>query len=238
MVPQFAYRWAPEREDLAREFWKTQGEVKSATPAPVDTADTENEISVTPLVAGVDDWPDFRGPQRDGIIRGSGFRTNWTEQPPKEVWRHPVGLGWSSFAVLGDLAITMEQRDHLESVVCYRLDTGEQVWVHEDDARLLVTEINGGDGPHATPVIVGDQTYSLGGTGLLNCLETRTGHKLWSRNILKDAGEPGEPVKNLEWGVSGSPLVVDDLVITNPGVAEGKSVIAYRRDTGDIVWTA
>ncbi len=236
MVPRLAYRWEPERAELAREFWKSRPKVAPAASTGAVAETTES--TVEPLTATPDDWPDFRGPQRDGIVRGMGFRTNWSEKPPQELWRHPVGLGWSSFAVLGDFAITMEQRDEQESVVCYQLATGEQLWVHEDVARFHTVEVNGGDGPHTTPVIAGDQTYSLGGTGILNCLETRTGKQIWSRNILEDAGTAGTPVKNLEWGVSGSPLVIDDLVITMPGEADGKSVIAYRRDSGKIAWTA
>lgn len=236
MVPRLAYRWEPERAELAREFWKSRAKAAPAE-SPTTAAET-TAATAEPLIAGPDDWADFRGPQRDGIVRGSGFRTNWTEKPPQELWRHPVGLGWSSFSVLGDYAITMEQRDEQESVVCYRLTTGEQLWVHEDAARFRTVEVNGGDGPHATPVIAGDQTFSLGGTGILNCLETRTGKKLWSRDILSDAGKDGTPVKNLEWGVSGSPLVIDDYVITLPGEGDGRSVIAYRRSSGEIAWTS
>jgi len=239
MVPRLAYRWAPRAEDVARDYWKSQT-VVSPVGSPAPTApEVASETPVTePIAVTLDDWPDFRGAQRDGIIRGQGFRTDWDQRPPKELWRHPVGLGWSSFVVVGDYAITMEQRDEQEAVVAYSLASGEPLWIHGDKARFESVEVNGGDGPHATPVISGDQVYSLGGTGLLNCLDLRTGQPLWSHEILKDAGSPGAPVKNLEWGISGSPLVVDDLVITIPGTAEGRSVIAYNRNTGDIVWAA
>lgn len=240
MVPIIVSRWAPTRAEVAREYWKQQS--IATTTAPQTTDDAQGAVPETPaepLVAGPDDWPDFRGPLRDGIIRGTGFRTDWDANPPRELWRHPVGLGWSSFAVLGDLAITMEQRDDMESVVCYRLSDGEPIWIHGDSTRFTAVAVNGGDGPHATPVIDGDRTFTLGATGLLNCLETRTGRSVWQRNILVDGGDAaGNPVKNLEWGISGTPLVIDGLVIAVPGGASGKSVIAYHRETGDIAWSS
>ncbi len=237
MIPKLAYRWAPSAREKAAEYLQQQ-----TIPAPVvDAATSEIPTPTVPELTD-DDWPDYRGLFRDGVLRGRGFRKNWDAVSPKELWRHPVGLGWSSFAVLGDLAITQEQRDDEESVVAYRLDTGEPVWKHGDKTRLEIVVVNGGDGPHCTPVITGEWTYTLGGTGVLNCLATMTGAPKWSRNILNDGGTEGKPAKNLEWGTSATPLVVDDLVIVipggNPDEQLNKSVIAYDRLTGEIQWTA
>jgi outer membrane protein assembly factor BamB len=241
MVPRLAVRWEPTAEAKARQFWQQHDKPRAAeTPGQdfnLDATASEHE-----LAAGPDDSPDFRGAQRDGILRGNGFRKDWDTRPTKELWRHPVGLGWSSFAVLGDFAITQEQRDEEECVVCYSLTTGAQTWVHADKARFQQIALNGGDGPHATPVIVDQHTYALGATGLLNCLDTRSGKPYWQRNILVDAGADGKPSDNIQWGVSGSPLVHDDLVIVIAGGRQGqtftgKSVIAYDRMTGDIRWS-
>src|SRR5581483_4497575 len=131
MIPRLAYRWEPTAEAKAREFWKTQKVASEQSPESAEPAAEESE-----LVAGPDDSPDYRGAQRDGIIRGKGFRTDWDARPPKELWRHPVGLGWSSFSVVGDYAITQEQRDENESVVCYSLNTAELKWVHGDPVRF------------------------------------------------------------------------------------------------------
>jgi len=236
MQPRLAFRWDPTPESRARAFWKAAA-LKPVEPAAVVSADAPD------LIAGPDDSPNYRGAQRDGILRGNGFRKNWDARPPKELWRHPVGLGWSSFAVLGDFAITQEQRDEQESVVCYSLETGEQKWVHADTARFQQIALNGGDGPHATPVIAGNRTYALGATGLLNCLDTRTGKRYWQRNILADAGDGERPSENIQWGVSGSPLVHEDLVIVIAGGKvdgkfTGKSVIAYDRNDGSIRWAS
>jgi outer membrane protein assembly factor BamB len=251
MVPKLAYRWTPEAEDVARDFWKQQP--KTITVATEPVSNSPDEAVPTDPTATVDstlavaasslplptesDWTDFRGNQRDGLVRGTGFRIDWDQRSPTEVWRHPVGLAWSSFAVLGDFAITMEQRDEQESVVCYHLQTGEPIWIHGDVTRFTAVEVNGGDGPHATPVIVGERTYSLGGTGILNCLETATGRKVWTRNVLEDAGDGTAPATNLQWGLSGTPLVQGDRVYVIAGGTAGKSVITYDRYTGDMLWT-
>ena len=91
----------------------------------------------------------------------------------------------------------------------------------------------GGDGPRATPTWHEGRVYALGATGELRCLDAKTGKPAWSRNILKDNG-----AQNLEWGMSGSPLIVDDKVIVLPGGTSGKSVAAYNRLTGQPVWQA
>jgi outer membrane protein assembly factor BamB len=235
MLPVLSFRWEPTPEDKARAFWRNQPVAATgATTSAIETSD--DEAPEDALAPGPNDSVDFRGNGRDGIVRGDGFRKDWDVRPPAELWRHPVGLGWSSFAVLGDFAVTMEQRDDLECVVCYSLSTGDLLWLHGDTARFEQVAVNGGDGPHATPVIAGNRTYALGGTGLLNCLETRTGRQIWQRNILDDAGTEGQPAANLPWGMSGAPYVVDDLVLVIAGGTAGKSVIAYDRHTGQPRW--
>src|SRR5690606_30099392 len=110
------------------------------------------------------------------------------------------------------LAFTQEQRDELEAVVCYDFDNGEQRWVHTD--AMQFTESMGGNGPRATPTVHDSRVYARGATGMLNCLEARTGQVVWSRNIL-------EGRKNLQWGMAGSPLIVDSKVLVNCGPAIG-----------------
>ncbi|MDZ4685342.1 MAG: PQQ-binding-like beta-propeller repeat protein, partial [Planctomycetaceae bacterium] len=235
MVPTVSFRWSPTAEAKAREYWTKQ----TAAPITVDDGPPDSVAApvAEPLTITDDDWPDYHGPNREGIVRGVGFRTDWDARPPKELWRHPVGLAWSSFTVVDKYAITQEQRDENECVVAYNLNTGEQLWVHADPVRFAIVAVNGGDGPRSTPVIVGEETYSLGATGLLNCLATRTGAKRWSRNALDDAGDGTKPADNLQWGLSGAPLVVDGKVIIIAGGTAGKSVIAYDASSGDIVWS-
>jgi outer membrane protein assembly factor BamB len=170
------------------------------------------------------EWPGFRGPNRDGNIPGVEIETNWATSPPVEMWRRPVGPGWSSFAVRGDLLYTQEQRGDDEVVVCYSVTTGEPVWRHRDAVRFW--ESNGGAGPRATPTLSGNRVYTLGATGILNALDARDGSVVWSRNATSDAGK-----KVPYWGIASSPLVVGDLVIVYAG-----ALVAYDLATGEPRW--
>lgn len=236
MVPRWRYRWESSRkQDVDAYFAKQRAANSPATAVASENTDLPLE-SLLETVEG--DWPGFRGKYRDGIVRGLTLRRDWDQQPLEELWRHPVGLAWSGFSVVGDFAFTQEQRGPQECVVCYRLETGEEVWVHGDETRLEIVEANGGDGPHGTPEFHEGLLYTLGGTGVLNCLNAKTGRRVWQAECLKDAGKNGQPIKNVEWGLSQSPLVVEHLVIVNPGGDQGRSTIAYDRLTGQIVWTA
>jgi outer membrane protein assembly factor BamB len=160
------------------------------------------------------EWPGFRGTGRDGIVRGVRIETNWDQSPPVKLWQRPIGPGWSSFAVRGDLCYTQEQRGNDEIVDCYKVSTGEPVWRHRDPVRFW--ESNGGAGPRATPTIAGARIYTFGATGILNALDAASGSVVWSRNVASDSD-----TKVPMWGFSSSPLVEGDVVIV---AAAGKLV--------------
>jgi outer membrane protein assembly factor BamB len=195
---------------------------------PAPTAPTSGALSgATSGEKTVAVWPGFRGPHRDDAVSGVRIETNWSASPPVQIWRRPIGPGWSSFAVEGDLLYTQEQRGNDEVVACYKLSTGEPVWKHGDAARFW--ESNGGPGPRATPTLSNGRVYTFGATGIVNALDARSGAVIWSRNGGTDAG-----VKIPEWGFASSPLVMprEDTVIV--GVA-GK-LAAYDIATGKPRW--
>ncbi|MEK7407765.1 MAG: PQQ-binding-like beta-propeller repeat protein [Acidobacteriota bacterium] len=207
----FEWRWAetPEERLLAQAV-----DEPAALPAARAAAKTGA------------DWPGFRGPHRDGIIPGVRIETDWSASPPVELWRRPIGPGWSSFAVRSDLLYTQEQRGDGEVVACYNVTTGKPVWTHRDAARFW--ESNAGAGPRATPTLSNGRVYTFGATGILNALDAGDGAVVWSRNAASDTGTkvPG-------WGFASSPLVVDDVVI----VAAAGRLVAYDLATGDPRWS-
>jgi outer membrane protein assembly factor BamB len=187
----------------------------------------------TLVPAGDADFPEYRGRNRDGVAHGPLLARDWEVQPPRQLWRQPVGAGYAAFAVVGPLAVTIEQRRDQEAVVGYDAATGHERWVHSYPAHF--TEVLGGEGPRATPTIAGGDVYSLGATGVLVCLDAATGQLKWSADIL-------EVNDNLQWGMSGSPLAYDDVVVVTPGEQrnppQDRAVVAYDRKTGKKVWGA
>ncbi len=208
-------------------MWRFAVQEPPSTSGRVQPKSTSKSIQLD--TADIPAFPQFLGPKRNGVVTGMNLSKDMKTHPPQERWRHIIGLGWSGFATQANRAVTQEQRGKREMIVCYELLTGDELWNHSDNT--LFHSIPSGDGPRATPTIVNRRVYSVGATGQLNCLELATGKLLWTVNILKD-----NDAENLLYGQTCSPLVVDQLVIVSPGGGNGKSVVAYEKDTGKAVW--
>jgi outer membrane protein assembly factor BamB len=216
------WRWTPTAEERFLAAKAREAETASPRSGPA---------SQEPLVLTAGDWPAFRGPDRDGVIPGIMIATDWRATPPQLLWRRSVGPAWSSVIVIGDRLFTQEQRGEQETVVCYEASTGKEVWVHADAVRFEGPPA--GAGPRATPTFADGRLFTLGGTGILNCLDAATGARFWSHDVTADA-----PAKPPMWGYSSSPLVVDDQVIVFAGGEGDRNLLAYRADSGAPTWAA
>jgi outer membrane protein assembly factor BamB len=242
-VAKFAWRWTktPEEKVMAQADAPV---VPAPAPAsvgaakePLTTRAPDKPRSLPPAPAATNtgaNWPGFRGPGRDGIVHGVRIETDWAAAPPVELWRRPIGPGWSSFAVRGSLLYTQEQRGDDEVVACYDVTTGAPVWTHRDAARFF--ESNAGTGPRGTPTLSNGRVYTFGATGILNALDAGNGAVVWSRDAASDTGGTlsmaGGKAKVPDWGFASSPLVVDDVVI----VAVAGQLVAYDLATGKPRW--
>lgn len=211
MAPIIEFRWAGE---------------SAPVPASPRTLQPINSSTVTAL-----SFPQFYGPNRDGVLPGPQLETNWTAHPPQVVWRKPVGAGWSGFAVVGEMCLTQEQRGENECVVARSLRTGDELWSHADKARYNTTIA--GEGPRATPTVVSNRVFTFGATGILNCLDLVSGQRIWTRDVVKESGG-----KVPQWGATSSPLIVGDLVVVHGGEEGSHSLFAYRASDGVPAWRA
>src|SRR3989338_516855 len=205
------------------------GDAASTSPGTSTSARTGTGIGTSASVRGY--WPDFRGPNRDGRYDETLIRTHWPADVLTPIWKQRIGLGYASFVLADGRAFTIEQRRQQEVVAAYDVATGRELWTDGWVGEFI--ETMGGDGPRATPTYHDGRIYALGAEGELRVLDARTGSLVWRRNILTDAR-----ASNLQWGMSASPLLVDNNVIVLPGGPAGHSVAAYNKMTGEPVWTA
>jgi outer membrane protein assembly factor BamB len=181
--------------------------------------------------AGRKDWPQWRGPGRDGVSTEADLLLDWPAPGPPKLWDISVGVGYSAVAIAQGQAYTLMQDGDDEAVVCWDALTGAEKWRFRYPARYRNSY---GDGPRSTPAVSGPFVYTVGGTGIMHCLKTEPasaqGDMVWRKDLLGEFG-----AANLKWGVSFSPLVDGDLVFTNPGGPNG-SVAALDKATGALRW--
>lgn len=195
-----------------------------------------------PTPARGDDWPCWRGPQRDGISQETGLLNEWPKDGPRRLWQADLAGGFSSVAVAGGKVIAHTKGDKQEVVLCFDAATGKQLWRYAYDCDYSVyPEMKGGvppklwlSGPRATPALDGDRAYTLGTTGILLCLDLRDGRKIWGQDLLKLSGRD----KCVRQGYCASPLIIGDRLYVHPAGANGKSIAALDKKDGRVIWQA
>ena len=233
------YEGSASGSSLPKISWVWEEEV-SAAPSEVEVVAPDSSAPASVLESAAGESTDFLGADRDGMWESVPFGTDWDASPPELLWRRPIGKAWSSFVVTGDKAITQEQVGDEERVTCLNLFTGEELWHHTDpEVRLLLERKEnagaamGGDGPRSTPVIHGNRVFTLGATGIVNCLELESGTLVWSANVIKDYGGALQ-----KWGMANTPLViVEHGTAVVPGSDEaGATLVAFDMATGEERW--
>jgi outer membrane protein assembly factor BamB len=180
-----------------------------------------------------DEWPQWRGPQRDGVWRETGIIEEF-DQPQLEIrWRAPIASGYSGPTVSGGRVFVSDrlvEPKQVERVHCFDAQTGSNLWTHSYQRNYV--NVGYDAGPRASITIDGDRAYSLGAMGDLFCFDAGSGQVLWKKDCLREY--------NIEmpiWGIAASPLVEKDLLITQIG-GEGACLFAFDKATGKEKWRA
>jgi len=186
---------------------------------------------VVPLVASVAllaDWPDWRGPGRNGISLETGLLERWPAGGPPLAWKATgIGDGFASFSIAEGRVFTQGQRDGKQYLIALDEQTGKKLW---EIAHGAAYRNNRGDGPRGTPTIDGDRVYALAADGSLVCAKAATGEQVWTTNLLRRFGG-----RNISWGLSESPLIDGQRLIVNAG-GRGASIVALDKNNGNVLW--
>jgi outer membrane protein assembly factor BamB len=176
------------------------------------------------------DWPQWRGPNRDGTSTETGLLSSWPQGGPPVIWKiSGLGEGYSSLAIAGGKIYTQGQRGRQEFVLAFDVKTGQKLW---ETPTSRDYHNDRGDGPRGTPTIDGDRLYAMTGDGVLVCLDASTGKNIWSQNVAQKYG--GE-IPN--WGFSESPLIDGGRLIVMPG-GRGASIVSLSKNDGSLQWKA
>jgi len=174
------------------------------------------------------DWPQWRGPMRDGVSRESGLLKSWEKKQPKLVWRgEGLGAGYASVSVAGGRVFTSGNLPSGQSVVAVDGQSGKVIWTSPIDSE---NPKHSYEGSRSTPTIDGDRLYVVGSSGIIACMKSENGELLWRKNFREWKGRMMSG-----WGYSESPLVDGNLVLCTPGGADAM-MVALDKLTGNEVW--
>ena len=187
--------------------------------------------SAEPGIDETQDWPQWRGPNRDGVSRTARLEKTWPESGPKEVWRRPIGEGFSGISIANSRVYTMYATESSEFVASLDATDGSEVWKHRSGDKFMQTY---GNGPRCTPTVDGDRVYALGAHGELLALEAASGRTIWQHNLRTEFGR-----KLPAFAFTGSPLIEGNTVLVNTGVGgDERAIMAFDKTTGEVVWAS
>lgn len=189
-----------------------------------EVASEEAALATSREPRSIGSWPNWMGPNHDGVSDETGWSAHWPEQRLTEVWSREIGIGFSSISISNGRLYTMGYSEKSESVFCLDLVNGQELWSHTYPCKLIDNLYEGG--PGATPTIDGDRVYTLGKEGQLFCLDAIDGSVVWEKDLQKDLA-----VELPEWGFNCSPTMLDNQVL----IAGGR-VVSYQKTTGAKKW--
>jgi len=184
---------------------------------------------LSPSPAQAEDWPQWRGPDRNGISKETGWLAKWPAEGPKKLWEASVGVGYSSMSVCKSRVYTMGNVNDTDAVSCFDAESGKPLWKHEYACQAK--DPNGIHGTRCTPTVDGDRIYTVSRHGHFFCLDAATGKVIWLKDFKKDLG--GVTPK---WGFAGSPLIEKGWVLSEISSPDGASVVAFDKLTSAVVW--
>jgi outer membrane protein assembly factor BamB len=188
------------------------------------------EIWLTALTLHAADWPQFLGPDRNGISAETNLGGAWPADGPPVRWKKDVGQGFSGPAVARGKLILFHRKADQEIIDCLDAKTGGDVW-HFAYPTEYQDDFGFDEGPRATPAIANDKVYTMGAEGAVHCLDLQTGKEIWHVDCKKKF----QSAKGF-FGMACSPLVEGDVVILNIGGRDGAGIIALDKATGALRW--
>lgn len=184
------------------------------------------------LAAQAEDWPQFRGPRGNGSWRSPPLPETFPADGLKTAWKRKIGGGYAGISVVGDHVYTLDRLTapgEVERVLCLSAADGSLIWEHRYPVEYKGLDY--GNGPRSQPTVHDGRVYAVGALGDVHCLDASTGKVLWKSDYQRDWNG-----RLPTWGYAASPVILDDLVILQPGGAPGSGVIAVDRRTGKEVW--
>jgi outer membrane protein assembly factor BamB len=181
-----------------------------------------------PAASSASDWPQWLGPNRNGISAEIGLLKSWPATGPKILWRIPLGAGFSGVSISQGCVYTMLSQGDDEFVVCLDAASGKELWRARSGATFKDTN---GDGPRSTPTVHNEVVYALGARGNLYALQAASGKELWSHDLKKEFKTSGP---SRDGGFSTSPIIEGNLLLVEAGGGEGNSFIAFNKQSGAV----